>query len=75
MKSLLRIETLSLIVVIAALLIPVWWAAAVSLVGAFAYNVWIGFHGKSVSYADLGTDCIGVAIGALIAWLSIALFV
>ena len=64
-------ETCALIVVIASLLIPLWWAAAVAIVAGVAKELWDASHGGCASWADLGADLIGVAGGTLLAWLTI----
>lgn len=71
MKHLVRIETFALFVVIVALLIPVWWAAATALVLSLSYNIWLGFHGRELYFGEMVSDIAGIGLGSLLAWLTI----
>ena len=73
--KLLHAETAALIVVVVSLLFPWWVGAIVAVIASFGKELWDKYHGGVPSWADIGADMIGVGIGSVIAWLSVALFV
>lgn len=73
--KILHVETAMLIVVIVSLLFPVWVGAIMAAVASVGKEVWDKYHDGVPSWADLGAGLLGVGLGSLLAWLSIALFV
>jgi hypothetical protein len=65
--SLLHAETCALIAVVAGLFLPWWGAGLVALTAGIGKEIWDRYHGGVPSWADLGWDAVGAAIGALIA--------
>ncbi len=64
--SLLHAESCALMAVVAGLLLPWWGAGLVALAAGAGKEIWDRYHGGVPSWADLGWDAAGAAIGALI---------
>lgn len=73
--KILHAETAALIVIVVSLFLPWWVGAGAAAVASVGKEVWDKYHGGVPSWADLGADLLGVGLGSLLAWLSIALFV
>ena len=73
--KLLHAETCALIVIIASLFLPLAAGVLIAVVLSFVKEVWDKYHGGVASILDLLADFVGTGIGALVAWLNIALFV
>lgn len=73
--GLLHIESCALLVIVLSLGLPVWAASVLGLLVGIGKEVWDGCHGGVPSWHDVFCDCIGVAFGALVGWLSIVMFV
>lgn len=65
--SLLHAESCALIAVVAGILLPWWAAGLVALAVGAGKEIWDRYHGGVPSWADLGWDAVGAAVGALIA--------
>jgi len=64
--SLLHMETSALIVVVLALVLPLWLAALVALAAGIGKELWDKEHGGVPSWSDVAWDCIGTALGVLL---------
>ena len=71
--GLLHIESCALLVIVLSLGLPVWAASVLGLLVGIGKEVWDRYHGGVPSWHDVFCDCIGVALGALVAWLTIFL--
>ena len=64
---LLHAETCALLCVVFALFLPVWLAGVLAFLAGIGKEVWDRYHDGVPSWSDFAWDCIGVAIGVLIA--------
>ena len=69
--GLLHIESCALLVIVLSLGVHVWLAAVLGLLVGIGKEVWDKYKGGVPSWHDVFCDCIGVALGAVITWLTI----
>ena len=65
-NDLLHIETSALLVIVIALVLPVWASACISAIFGIGKELWDGNHGGVASWHDIICDVLGIAIGTSI---------